>query len=249
MFGARKKQQTKAMTATPLAIRAASGDPLHIFAPEVVNSFRHMVTGLACNDGFPTRLAVVSALREEGVTHTALALGTVLASDTAATVCVVELNWWTPGLLRLLAHSVRALPPALAGKPCLADVVMGRADLEQAVMPTALPNLSLVAAGEVSVEQRPIVARSNALKETIDSLAERYDHLILDVPAVLATSDTIVLASLGTACVLVVRHGVTPIASAQLALDNIRHLNMLGVVLNQATYATPRRLREMLPQE
>lgn len=254
MFGVRKQQRSQEIMATPLAIRAAGGESLFEFRPEVVNSLRHMVTGLACNGDLPARLSVVSALREEGVTHTALALGTVLASDTAATVCVVELNWWRPGMRAILAphdNSVgtRTLPSALTGNAGLAGAITGNISLDEAIVPTALPNLSLVAAGELAVEQRPVIARSSSLKEAIDGLAARYDHLILDVPAVLATSDAIVLASLGDACVMVVRHGVTPTASVQLALDDIRHLNMLGVILNQASFATPRWVLDLVPQE
>lgn len=254
MFGARKKKPPRDVLATPLTLRSASGDPLIVFRPEVVDSLRHMVTGLACNAGFPARLSVVSALREEGVTYTTLALGTVLASDTAQTVCIVELNWWRPGMLRLLGQGSggganRALPPSLAARPGLAEVVRGSASLEQAQITTALPNLALVPAGDVAVEQRPVIARSNALKETIESLAGRYDHLLLDVPAVLATSDAIALASLGDACVIVTHHGLTPTATVQLALDDIQHLNILGVVLNQATFATPRWILDLVPQE
>ncbi|MCX7790919.1 MAG: chromosome partitioning protein [Chloroflexaceae bacterium] len=253
MFGARKNKPPQDVLATPLTLRSASGDPLIVFRPEAGDSLRHMVAGLVCNAGLPARLRVVAALREEGVTYTTLAPGTVLASDTAHTVCIVELNWWHPGMLRLLAQGSggtnRALPPSLADRPGLAEVVRGSASLEQALMATALPNLVLVPAGHVAVEQRPVIARSDALKETIESLARRYDHLILDVPAVLATSDAIALASLGAACVIVTHHGLTPTTTVQLALDDIRHLNILGVVLNQATFATPRWILDLVPQE
>lgn len=253
MPGVRTKLPAKDALATALTVDAVSGEPLLGFSPEVVNSLRHMVTSLACAGGIPSRLSVAAALREEGVTSTTLAFGTVLANDTARNVCVVELNWWYPGLRNLLARdrggASGALPPELADRPGLAEVVMGSATLDQAVIPTARPNLSVVAAGATTIDQRPVIARSDTLKHLLAQLAERYDCLLLDVPAVLATSDAIALASLGEACVMVVRHGVTPVASVQLALDDLRHLQMLGVVLNQVRFATPSWLRDLIPQE
>ncbi len=258
MFGLRKKQKSPEILGAPLTMISTAGDELHVFAPEIVASVRHMVTSLACDGGIPNKLVVVSALREEGVTHTALALATVLASDTASRVCAVELNWWSPGMLNFLsagaaprkgAPAERILPPALADQPRLADVLAGKASLDDALIATALPNLSLLPAGTMPIEQRPAAARAASLGALVDELAARFDHLILDVPALLATSDAIALASLGDACALVVRHGLTPTQSVQLALDDIKHLRILGVVLTKARLHTPRFILNQIPQE
>lgn len=259
MLSMRKKQQAPNLVGAPLVLNASSGQPLYTFAPEVVTSVRHMVTGLSCNGGIPATLATLAALREEGTTYISLALAAVIAHDTAASVCAVELNWWSPGMLTLLskgsapsgkgATGAALLPAPLVDRPRLADVLLGKAALDEAIIPTTLPNLSLLPAGEVSLEQRPVVARSEALKALIDKLRARFDHLILDIPAVLATSDAIALASLADACAIVVRHGVTPSASVQLALDDLSHLKILGVVLNMADFKTPKFLRDLTPQE
>lgn len=247
MFGKNKQKNPGALGA-PLAIKSAAGEELHVFTPEIVANVRHMVTSLAVDGGVPSRLAVVSALREEGVTHTSLALAAVLANDTAARVCAVELNWWAPGMLSLLGRG-DTRKAGLGERPRLADLLAGKASLDEALIPTALSNLSLLPAGELPLEQRPTAARGAALREIVDQLAVRFDHLILDVPAVLATSDAIALASLGDACALVVRHGLTPTQSVQLALDDIRHLNILGVILTKAEFYTPRFILNLVPQE
>lgn len=259
MFGMRKKSKSPNTLNAPLSIISAAGDELYVFPAEIVASVRHLVTSLACDGGVPARLSVVSALREEGVTHTALALATVLANDTAERVCAVELNWWTPGMLELLSHddasrrksnsSERTLPAALANRPRLAEVITGKATLDSALINTSLPNLSLLPAGDLPLEQRPTAARGTTLRGVIDELSTRFDHLILDIPAVLATSDAIALASLGDASALVVRHGLTPTQSVQLALDDIKHLKMLGVILTKAKYHTPRFILDWVPQE
>jgi Mrp family chromosome partitioning ATPase len=234
------------------------GSLLGAFPPPVVNSLRRMLTQLAYQNALPDRFAMVSALREEGVTYTSLALATTLASDLATRVCAVELNWWSPSLLSLWsslqrmapAHEQRAesaLP--VASSAGFVDVLAGTATLEETLVPTTMPNLMLLPAGSLSVPQRPAVARSAELRTCIERLSERFDHLVLDIPAIMTTSDAIALASLGTACCVVVRQGVTSMNTVRLALDNIRHLPVLGIVLNRARLRTPRWILSFIPQD
>ncbi|MCA9925602.1 MAG: hypothetical protein KC421_24695, partial [Anaerolineales bacterium] len=72
---------------------------------------------------------------------------------------------------------------------------------------------------------------------------------LLDIPALLATSDAIPLASLSSGSCLVIKQGVTSIENVRLALDDIAHLNMLGVILNQAVIKTPKLFLRFIPQE
>jgi hypothetical protein len=131
----------------------------------------------------------------------------------------------------------------------LAAVLTKTKTLDESLIQTALPNLALLPAGSLSPAQRPAMARSDVLKACIEQLGRRFDHILLDIPAILATSDAIALASLGTACCLVVRQGVTPVSNVRRALDDVKHLPMLGVVLNQARLVLPRWVRALVPQE
>jgi Mrp family chromosome partitioning ATPase len=209
------------------------------FAPEAVESLRHMITRLGLQESLPTRLILTSALRQEGVTYTARALAATLANDLLSNVCLVEMNWWWPSAD--LAH--------LSTNGGLAAVVLNETTLEQALVPTGRPNLSLLPAGHMPMINRPVAARSANLKETIDELGHRFDHLILDVPAILATSDALALAALGGACCLVVRQGVTSVEKVRAALDDVQNLPMLGVVMNRVHIATPASLLKFVPQE
>jgi Mrp family chromosome partitioning ATPase len=161
------------------------------------------------------------------VTYLSRALALALVSDLRARVCAVELNWHWPSEL-----------PAAAG-PGLAGVLMGDAVLNQAILPTTNPGLSILPAGDLAPADRGYYARSEQLKEIVAELERQYDLLILDVPAVEATSDAIPLASLGLAGCLVVSQGKTPIEAARLALDDLNHLPMLGVLMNRARQHTP----------
>lgn len=256
----RRKQAEVSTQGEIMALRSMEGKPLCSFSPEVVTSFRHMLTERTYQGGLPARIAMIAALREEGVTYTSLALGATLASDMAVKVCVVELNWWAPGMSRMLGQESVAEPvvskerkeqgvASLPAQQGLAGVLMGAVSLDDALIKTELPNLVLLPAGDLPPAQRHILARSSSLKAMIDELGGRFDHLILDVPAVLLTSDAIALSALGDASCIVIRQGVTQAASVRRALDNVKSNSMLGVVLNQSSLKTPRWLLNLIPQE
>jgi Mrp family chromosome partitioning ATPase len=246
----------------PLTLRVPGEKLSRAFDTATVNTFRHMATELECNSGLPARTAFMSALSGEGVTYTAMAFGTTLATDTAERVCVVELNWWFPGMFSQLSsggstqtkrrgRERKASQPeaSMSARPGLAQVLSGDATLNDALIATEQPNLSLLPAGDLPIARRPAVARSAALRELLEQLSERYSRLVLDLPAILVTSDAIALAALSDACILVVRHGITPSASVKRALDDIRNERMLGVVLNQVALKTPRWITSLIPQE
>jgi Mrp family chromosome partitioning ATPase len=272
----RKQQQAPLDAESALTLRTADGAPLYTFPGPMINSMRHLETTLMYKGALPARIAMVAALRQEGVTYTTLALATTLAYDLAVRVCVVELNWWSPSiktepLPEHETHETRWHKLFRAKKPQgnsaaaptkseetanqtinttgLAAVLMGNTTLEEALIPTALPNLMLLPAGNLPAAQRPAMARHDTLKACIKQLSRRFDHILLDVPAILGTSDAIALASLSTACCVVVRQGVTPISQVRRALDDVKHLPMLGIVLNQARMSLPNWVGAFVPQE
>ena len=219
-----------------LIVPSLNGEPLWAFPPDVVEGIRQMVARLFSKNGIPDRVAMVAALRKEGVTYLSRALAAVIANDLGHRVCLVDLNLWWPN--------------PIEGDPeephSLAEVIAGRQRLNEVLIPTGWPNLTLLPAGEVPKEIRPTVAHSQALKDILQKLSEGYDHLVLDVPAILAATDAIPLASLASAACLVIRQGVTHGEDVARALDEIEHMQMVGVLMNQAKYATPKRLIKWL---
>ncbi|MCP4427750.1 MAG: CpsD/CapB family tyrosine-protein kinase [Chloroflexi bacterium] len=236
MWRRSKKQETEKRP--PLVLSAQDGAPWMTFPAPVVDSLRHMAARAIRNDSLPARLSLLSSLEQEGVTYLSRALGTTMAHDLEATVCVVELNWWRPS----------DEPLTVAASGGIAAVLAGKVALDEAVLSTGLPNLFLLPAGKVAIEERAVLARSSILKETINQLGEQFDYLILDIPAVLAANDAIPLASLGDAACLVALQGVTSVGDVRLALDDIDHLPILGVVMNQVHLATPSILLKYIPQ-
>lgn len=231
----------------PIALRAAGGDTLCVFPADVISNIRQMENTLVYNHTLPKLLGLVAALSGEGVTYVSLALGTTLATDLPASICVLETNWYTPELQARIGG--RRAPGSAGESGGLAGVLTRASTLDQALVPTALPNLHLLPAGDMPKHLRPSMARSEALKLCLAQLAERFDHIILDIPAIHATSDAIALASLTDGCCVVIRQGITPMAQVRQAVDNLQHLNLLGVVFNQMHSDLPRWMHALIPQE
>ena len=233
-----KRKGKATVEVPPLEVKAADGTVLTSFPNDVIVPLRHMVSRLMQADAWPAQVSVIAALREEGVTYTTVALAAMIAADWSKSIAVIELNWHAPGLATMLNVTTS---PGVAG-------VLGGSELDAALIATSLPNLFFLPAGELVAEQRSVVSRSAALATLIDQIKPRFDLVLLDIPAVLTTSDAIPLASLGGACLIVARQGVTPKTKVQAALDDVKHLPMLGVVLNRAKYKTPRLIRRWIPQ-
>jgi Mrp family chromosome partitioning ATPase len=223
-----------------LQLQAAGAESVYHFPLAMVQSLRQMVTRLQRDGKLAPKISIVAAHRQEGVSLTALALAATMAHDLSKTICLVDLNWWWPSQI---------MSDLGSASPGLAALLRNEIDWEQALVRTSLPNLALLPAGTVVADYRPVIARSTALKLCIEQLSERVDHILFDVPAILATSDAIPLTALSDACCVTVRQGVSTRAAVAHALDEVSHLAMLGVVLNRVQIATPQRLLKWVPEE
>jgi Mrp family chromosome partitioning ATPase len=247
MFGKRLKTMsvqkpiyTNLMVEYPIQLHTVNSEITYSFPAALVDSLRHMVTKLSRSHRVPAKLSVVSALRQEGVSFVAQALATIMAHDLSRRVCLVDLNWgWSSASMRDLATRSPGLLPLLHGE----------VPWNIAVVQTNQPNLSILPAGPLPTAQRPMLARSDRLPALIAELRQHFDHLIFDVPAILSTSDAIPLASLGDACCVVVRQGISSRATVKRALAEIDHLPALGVVMNRTQVATPPWVLNWIPQE
>lgn len=244
----RKGKKNKAVDDSqlpPLVLTDTEENPLVTLPSDVVVDLRQMVTRIGREENLPKRLAVISALRGEGVSFIARGLAITMAHDLAADICLVELNWWASD------HSFLKDNPNIedANNGGLAAVLADEAELNDVLLQTGYENLWILPSGEMAKQDRPVMARSHKLKDVINELSSRFDHLILDIPAVRFTSDAVPLASLGTACCVVIRQGATPVNDVRQALDEIDHLPMVGVVLNNAKVATPSFITKLIPQK
>jgi succinoglycan biosynthesis transport protein ExoP len=221
-----------------LAILDPDNHLIHMTPARVASSLRYFLARVQLHgtQGLPSRLALTSALAGEGVTYVTRSLAAVVAYDTQASIAVVDFNW-------------RRAPRGEedGDRPLgLADAIEDGVPIERVILPTSNPRLSLVPAGVIPVARRPAIAASTALAGVLDELEKRFDHLLLDLPPVLASSDAMNLSQFADAYVLVVQQGVTAEAQVEAALEEMRGAEALGVILNRYDTHIPRRLRKLV---
>jgi Mrp family chromosome partitioning ATPase len=244
---------------TSIELYARGSNAKCVFDSRVVAALRRMLTSVVYQSELPRTVAFTSALQGEGVTYMSLATSATLAHDLAARVCLVDLNWWRPGVDRFLtttesrtARRRASIAPEEEPRRLsrgIAAVLHDGVPLETVTVATNYENMDVLPAGKLTPAQRAVIARSDVLANLVRGLFNRYDHVILDVPAVRLTSDAVALASLADAVALVVRQGVTPTGDVKQALDELKHLRMMGTVLNKNTFAIPKWLYSLVAPE
>jgi len=235
----RKNKNNLSENSLSLDLSTADGDRLYRYSPQVIDSMRNMASRLMRTGKLPECLGFIAALQQEGVTYLSRAWGLTIANDLQINVCIVELNWWRPDKMLTAGKS----------SPGLAALLQSKAKLQEALVATNYPNLSLIPAGQLNFLERPIQARGEALKTLITGLRQQFDHVVLDIPAIRATTDAQPLAFLPESVCLVVQQGVTTVENARLALDAIGHLPIAGVVLNRYRTSTPDWVLRLIPQD
>jgi Mrp family chromosome partitioning ATPase len=227
------KRKTKiTIDEAELVVPGDKGIPSFSYPNEVIESIRQLISRLNQKGGLPKSLSMMAALRQEGVSYLSQALAATIAHDFGERVCLVELNYWWPNPEFRFDGDQRSL----------AAVIEKRMNLDKAIIPTGWPNFNILPAGDIPRMNRPKVANSEEIREIIIELEDLYDHLILDIPAILATTDAIALASLGSAACLVIHQGITHVEDVNQAIDEIEHLNIVGVALNRSKFASPKKL-------
>jgi capsular exopolysaccharide synthesis family protein len=179
--------------------------------------------------GIGRTLAVTSAVEREGKSTVARTIAIAMAHDHAGEVVLVEADLLRPTL---------AADCGVESSPGLADVLSGADNLESVLRASGLPNLALLPAGSPTPHPSRLL-RSEALTSLLENLRERFAFIVLDLPAVLRSSDAAVLAEMTDGAVFVVRAGSTDQRNVQEALGLLSGATMHGIVLNRWRSSMP----------
>lgn len=114
----------------------------------------------------------------------------------------------------------------------LFDAVGSGDDVQTFCQPTGQAGLSLLTAGSSAL---PDFMSSERFPEILEGLKEVYDYILLDAPAVLASSDALAAAACADGTVLVVESGKEEPKTVRLAKVQLLQVkaHILGCVLNQ----------------
>lgn len=174
----------------------------------------------------PRSLVVTSAVDGEGRTVTAANIALALAR-VGVQVALVEADLRRPRLAGYLG---------LPDGPGLSEVLTGRAVLDDALHRWGDDELPLwvLASGALPANPNELLC-SAAMVDVLTAVGDRVDVVLIDTPALLATSDAAILAKLTDGAVVVVRAGRTTREQVTTALASLATLDaqVYGTVLNR----------------
>jgi Mrp family chromosome partitioning ATPase len=113
--------------------------------------------------------------------------------------------------------------------------------LDGSLQKTETENLFIVPSGEMPPNPSELLG-SGKMFDILSLIREQADVLIIDSPPIMAVTDSAVLAPRVDGVLLVVKPGVTKLAVAAQAVEQLTRVgaNMLGVVLNEVDFSKSR---------
>jgi succinoglycan biosynthesis transport protein ExoP len=177
-------------------------------------------------------IAVTSSLPSEGKSDIVLSLATSLASA-GKSVVVVELDLRKPSIGRRLG---------ISNQPGILEF-MAADSHDPENHQTYLRDLNIfLMVANTAIESPPTILASPKLAQAIDTLASRFDYVILDTPPLGPIIDTQLIANISGSLILVVEWGQTPREVVSRTLRQLAETkaHILGVVLNAVDFRRQR---------
>lgn len=117
----------------------------------------------------------------------------------------------------------------------LSSVLAGREPLERAIQRTGVEGLDILPCGPIPANPSEIL-NSREFGELVDSLAGRYDHIVLDSPPVNAVTDARILGAVCDATILVLRADKSTRKAGEHARNGLMSVGarVVGAVVNDA---------------
>ena len=171
---------------------------------------------------------ITSCLPGEGKTTLAVNLSAVMARGVKSSVVLIDADLRRQSLTSSLGQRDR---------PGLMELLAGKAEAEEVVMRTDIPNLYFLPAGAKSSAPAELLVPAR-IKNLFEQLTSRQAEIfvILDSTPLISTSEAGILASLVDGVVLVVRAERTRRDIVVREYKSIDSRKLLGVVLNGAEF-------------
>ncbi|PIF31408.1 protein involved in gliding motility EpsB [Flavobacterium sp. 9] len=168
-------------------------------------------------------LMITSTISGEGKTFCSINIATVFALSEKKTV-VVGLDLRKP---RLAAEF------SLTNQLGVVNYLIKQNSLDEIVNKTQIPNLDVILSGPIPPNPSELIL-SEAMKEMIDELKQKYDYVILDTPPVGLVSDALELVQYADVSLYIVRQNYTKKDMITLLNTRVKRgeLNNASIVLN-----------------
>jgi len=189
-------------------------------------AFRNIRTSilLSFSERPPKRIAISSPNPAEGKTTTVINTAIAL-SQTGAQVIIIDSDMRKPRVHKIFGEE---------NGVGLSNFLSGNADLDSVIKKSDVPNLYYIPSGPIPPNPSELIG-SKLFKSMMESLGERFDHIVLDSPPVLGFADATILSTSVDGVILVVLGGKTPRETLQHAKEVLHQVNakILGVVINR----------------
>lgn len=116
----------------------------------------------------------------------------------------------------------------------LSTLLTGQSSVEEAIQETSISQLSLLPSGPLSANPSELI-NSLALRELLEQMKEQYDVILMDTPAVLTVTDSVIVSALCDGVIMVVAAGKVKKEKLKKAQEQLEHVNarILGIVINR----------------
>jgi capsular exopolysaccharide synthesis family protein len=192
----------------------------------MAEAYRHLRTSLLLSSaGNPPRtILVTSSQPSEGKTTTAVNTAFMLA-QTGAEVLIIDCDLRRPRLhANFNLSNTRGLTNFLSGECPIDDVLQGY---------DKVPGLKLLTSGPIPPNPAELLG-SEEMRKLLQSLGERFTHIIVDSPPAISFTDASILSTFVDGVILVVHGGRSSRAVVRRAKQQLLDVgaNIFGVVLN-----------------
>jgi polysaccharide biosynthesis transport protein len=236
----RNERDVELITAVPI-VGGIAFDPKARQRPLIVQSdprsprsesFRTLRTNLQFLDveGSTKSFVVTSSIESEGKSTTAANLAIVLA-DAGARVLIVDSDLRRPRVAEYMG---------LEGAVGLTDLLIGRAELLDAIQPWGTGTLFVLPAGKVPPNPSELLGSPSMVK-LIRLFEDQFDYVLFDAPPLLPVTDAAILATHTSGALVVVAAGrvnKTQLRGAITTLDNVG-ARVSGLVLTMVPTRGP----------
>lgn len=174
-------------------------------------------------DNPPRSVVITSSVPLEGKSTTAVNLAIALAQG-GLKVLLVEADLRRPRVAEYLG---------VDGSVGLTDVLIGRTDIDEAIIPWQRGLMDFLPSGAIPPNPSELLG-SQQLADLLTALGTRYSILILDAPPLLPVTDAAILTTAADGAILVARYGETRREQAEQAAEALAQVSgrLIGTVLN-----------------
>ncbi len=191
----------------------------------ISEQFREIRTNMKFINDSKNKVFLITSPKDGEGKSTTIANLAVSMTQQKEKILIIDANLREP-----VIHSIFKIPNDVG----LTNVLTGKASIEDAIYKTEISRLDVLTSGSTSFNPAELL-ETKRMKDLLKSIAESYDIVLIDAPAVLKSTETRVLANQSDGVVLIMNRGKTEIEKAieTKKVLELAHAKIVGAILNE----------------